>query len=862
MDNEKEFFAEYDSKCSKKKFFLYGGSFLKRLAPYIDREIGNVTGMIIGPSPFSHNILIEDGTEGYSQSWLNLLDKALTAQKPNYFIFDLQRAISILFEENGILASPLKVVKPNDILPKRYQLVDPLLLSRKQRHLLLDQFIAIARKYFDSEHMILLHTTYPRYYVKNNHIQDYTKQKSLKISNGYVTFLKECEKYIVEKTQCHFIDISKFYFGLKEKGKRLTNVIFETYCYEDTVNCIENIICGNGYTSDRPSFKLSMLRRNQYRTSFYTKAFLTFLNHNYFLDHLVASASDAFINKYFQDLLLLDTLDWNDVKKALAESHDLDIKPELFDILYTFSEIRLGNYHSVTEENYAAIFKEGIVTDELIMQLENHLDRFNCIKRQIKSENAGYYFALLHEYDTIKFANQEMIIRPIKIDIFGSCVSRFCFSIDDSEFAVDGYWFHIPTYESNSSKITYPSNIFGETLNWVDKLAKLQLDNGVLDDIKKASGEWLIVDMYSFISPHLYNYNGILFTNTDDKIAKKIHAKKINIFDLYDFDKLMEMSEKWFNLVLEKYNNRIILLNGALTSIWIGDNHTLYFNNIEYPNNNILQKTFEYFAQRLKCYTIDLNPLLIADDTGFFNRAAIHKEDVCYTLTHNVIRNIIINMPKQKHYDHIPGIIQVDRILRLIQTNSLYAMERVFHHTYFDSIVIRMDYQLISLYRKNIAEIYDLRFPDYKTMMQNFSFDDCIGLKKVILEIASNMKPATPVELKTDYSKYKDEEEIYEDISSDYNVQPISKPLNFKCIKTLDGFHLSWDKIENADMYVIHYRNTREGRWKRIVNLSKEVCCYDHVINCDEIWYSLKGYRIVGKYQLFSPKAVLYSTAK
>ncbi len=692
---------------AKHTFFLFGGSFLTKLAPVL-QEKGTVVGQLIGVSPLSRICICQQLRPNEISEWLPLLEAELEKCKAEYLVLDLQTALRGLFYSAGE-----RITASADLLAqlKRPEIaaVDPTTLTKKQIKSAMKRFLKVLTKHFPAEKIILLHTSFPTYWLAGNSLRLLETPFSNK---AHQKFLHNLETHFRNQVaDCRYIDVSRFYFYQKEVGRPLTDVIFEKECYIDVAKRIFCLTEGKNYNPNRPDFSLSLDRYVSYFFTLQKKPQRIFLNAENFLDRLILSADEKFVAAHRDELLLLDRLDWHTPKQITANLETLNPHDLLTKVCAAFHAAINGDY--AADVDYALMFRCEVVPDNLLEHLkEAYAPTARLLPSQINRYNAGYHFAKMQGLDPTPFCTERTVAAPEIIDIFGSCISRTLFNVLDHDFAINRYWFHVPPFEKQNQKVSYPSDIFPEKLSWTDRLVKLQFDCGVFQSIRNSPAKWLVIDLFSLISPNNFQFQNCLYGDFDHRISNALKARKINLFlnpgSFGTHEDMIHAMDPWLELIKEKYGNKIILVTGQRMDHWIGDDDRIYRLKVKSSAcNPLLEQASDYLLSKLNCYCIDIGKHFLPEECGYMRNTPTHKEDLCYFASHALVRHIVDQSPAQKHYDRYPGNIQMAHLQRLAKNNTSAVLQSALPLSELDKAVVSLGEEERSELGEKIANLYD-----------------------------------------------------------------------------------------------------------------------------------------------------------
>ena len=794
-------------KIKNYSYFCFGSCFFTKLQPLL-QERGSLTGSMLGVSPLSElsaSVKTENDTLVY---WLSELDSKLEASNADYFLLNLQNVLQPLLNTGGSFVSASKE-NLKLLTRKEISIVDPILLDKAVIDKALDSLINVIKKHFASNQIILIHTTSSPYWLLGNNLRvDNPPAPDTK----HIQWLGDLEQLFCDKADCRFIDVTRFYFYQKEVGKPLTDETFEKECYIDTANSIFSIAEGGDGKSARPDFALSLDRYVAYYFTLQRKPQRIFLNADYFLDKLVLSSNADFVKKYRQELITLDALDWNNVEKAIKTLQEFKPDSTLTKVCIAFNAV-INDQYTEGNVDYALMFRCEIVPDELIAYLKKeYAPQAGLLPTQINRYNAGYHFAMMTENNPYDYSTKGTVAYPTVIDVFGSCISRTIFNVQDNDFAINRYWFHVPPFEYRNKPVEYKSSLFPAKLSWTDRLVKLQFENGIYQDIENSESKWLLLDLYFLVSPNNFYYKekDCFYGDFDHRVSNLLRAQRVNLLLNPNFfgtvEDLFHAMDSWINIIKKKYGNKIILVTGYRTDYWIGDDDRIYQQPANHdPCNKLLNKASGYIRDKLDCYMLDIGKYFLPDDLGYMRNTPVHKEDACYFAEHNISRYIVDNMPEQKVFSQYDGQNHMAHLERLVKNNSLELLEKALPLSELDKAILKLGYDEMINKHNELAELYD-------KCNWNASLDDIVDsldskeLSKALRKVAKiASKESTADEFPLDYKS---------DAVQFINNFNLPKVI-LKQIKNNRGFvSIRWNAPVDTSVRI--YRSSDKSTWEKI----------------------------------------------
>ena len=816
-------------------YFCFGGSFVRRLLPLL-REKGTVSGELTGISPISQISKSVAQADGPLTCWLPELDAGLADCKADYFVMDLQIALQKLLVSGGRMVN---ATAENQALLTRKLLavVDPVQLPKKTVTAAMEDFANVVLKYFPARRIILIQTHNSPYWLAGNNLRS---DGSPAVDAKHAKWLAEREQQFCQLTGCHLVDVTRFYFYQKEEGRPLTNVIYEKECYLDVAERIFDITRGGDGKAARPNFTYSLDRYTAYCYTIQRKPQRVFLNPEYFLDQLVLSSGDTFIRKYREELIELDELDWSDPAKALAKLNECQPDRELTRVCNAFRAVLEGSY---TDPNvdYALMFRNEVVPEELIAYLKKeYAPKAKLLPNQINRYNAGFHFARMRRRDPAPYVTELTVEEPTVVDIFGSCICRTLFNVQENDFAVNNYWFHVPPFEFRNQPVDIAPDLFPEKPAWTDRLVRQQFERGVYQKIRDSKSRWLLVDLYSLVGPNNYCYGDCIFGDFDNTISKKLKAKKISFLNgqnpIGSREQVIAALDPWINVVTKKYGKRIILVAGQRMDHWIGDDGKIYQVAKSAEGDDFLRRAEEYFMAKTGCYSVDIGGFFLPDELGLMRNTPSHKEDLCYIASHDIVRRIVDTMPKQKRFTRCSGDVHMKHLIRLAKKNSLAVLEQALPLSELDKAVILLGKDRMQNWQTELAKVYDR---GEREMSLEQVITAC-GVREELaaaLRTAALTEPAAAPKFKTGYPKYPEAEGIISKVTADCTL-PKFPDVKFKRFVNDKGeITVTWASPKAERVRI--YRRCKQTGWILLGSSTAESFVDDTVKPRTDYEYSL-----------------------
>lgn len=627
------------------------------------------------------------------------------------------------------------------------------LKNEEETKIHLKEFVKTIKSFFKKKDIILIHLYDSKYCRIGGNIRIFN---DMMFSDGYLAKRKEMESFLLKRLKCNFIQVSKYYFYCKKNGYKASRDLYEPECYEDIQRKIIQYATYHHKIDERPDFELSLNRYIMYKPGLQQKALNIFLNTTRFVENMVLSSSVSFVEKYKDDLLKMNNNNWCIDSKNFAKIDESNTSDEFKQILLAYIEASNGKYNS-KDVCYFQLFQNDVIPQRLMTDIQAFAEKNNyALPIQVNKKNAGYYFSKMTNIPPDQYYNEAYTVSPVVIDIFGSCFSRTAFNVVEFDFAVNHYWFHVPPIQSRNPLVEYNRRLFSEPLSWTDRLVQKQFDGIIEKEISSSKAEWLILDLYSLISPYIYQYEGCIYSDFKKDISRKLGAKKVDLNKLLTFKnkgtECWESFEDFLSLIKEKYGNKIILIDGNRKECWIGDDGTIYRSGVNYSQiNKYLSQMFKFTQAKLGCYAITIADAFLPDEKGLIGRLPSHKQDLYYIELHRIIKGIVRNVPKKRIYHNIRGAVWIRNLLRLSKKNSMAAISAALQLTPLDECILSLGYKYIRRHQYDLAHIYDFERNDIERVINHFDFHENNSLKEKLHKVYNRSIKIPPVKLSPDY---------------------------------------------------------------------------------------------------------------
>ncbi len=709
---------------------LAGGYFANELTPFVKRRISKGTELILLPKT-------DETAEAYIERFISRLKKKLSEYRPKTLILELQSLLELLPEE--------MTKEETEKLDTWFAMI-----------------IKLLRKSFDKSSVYVITTHVPHYYIMGEDRikpapQDSRRKNAAKILRRY-------EKRVAARTEGNAILSTAFYFYRKESGYQINPRHYEEECYRDIAVRIADHVRNGIEIPQEPLFSCSLDRYIRYAgKTIYWNALQTILHGDHLVDRLVLAAPAAFVRKYRKKLIKARKIPYTTTEMWRAElQNSFADAPEFRQILEAF-EAAERNDLADPAISYQEMFRSRIVSRPVLKTIqiygkENHLAEPN----QISARNAGYYYARMMgkpEEEAVTYVAKKTVITPPLLDVFGSCIARTAMRehySGNTSVAVNNYWFQVPPYVESQPTVPYDPAALEGFSGINAQNVYLQLEGKVHASIRESKADWLLVDLYSLDQPHLYQYQGFIFSDFDGDIARRLQCEPVRIMDdptiLGDWETIFRRMDPWIQVIEERYGDHIILLDFRVSSIFQGDDRVLYQTKGEKKakrQRRFYKQAFDYVRDHLQdCYRVKIADDFLPDDTGYQRRSTVHYGYDFYQQVFGLIKKIVYEHPEQKLYTSYDTDVKLQRMIEMLEQNPAAAVRQCFRKK-LDGIVTELPVAMIRENMDTIGTWYEAGLETTKDILRAWqrSWDPALKrqLKKQKKQ-ADAPKPSLPLD--------------------------------------------------------------------------------------------------------------------
>lgn len=698
---------------SNKSYYVVGAYFAKALDPYLAKEFSTKGQTLLYPKE-------QESVARYLQRMTEQIREQMPKDGVDYLVVELQSLLEKLQEPFSEKAEAEAIAA-------------------------LDELWKCIKSSFCGEKIFVIGTNSSGYFiVAEKLIKVVSKRPNLKSA---LKRLNLYEKQLVKKTDGILVNTTESYFYRKLRGRSFRYRYYEKECYLDIAKKLARY-AKTGKPIGRatnPGCRIDRYCKYGGITMEW-KALGEILSREKIVERMILSSPVSFVEQYRSEFLQAMRLPQGTFEEYRDCVRDFFGPNSVFaKILIAFYATNSGRFEE--EISYLEMFREGIVSIEVLKQMRGALIQKRVENPQLlTAQNAGFYYGLLQgkdETEAMTFVKEGVYIRPVTMDVFGTCISRTClreeYSGNDS-LVSNRYWFHVPAYADSQGILSYEEEVFDGLIGVNAHNVRIQFEQVVLDEIATNPAEWLLIDLYGLDSPCAYEYDGFVYTDFEGKVSKRLNATPVEIIRdaslLGDWDTILERMNPWIATVKETYGNRIIMMETCISPYNLGDDNKVYLpRNYKKIKQNVefQKKAFAYVAEKLNCYTIELMHDFCADECGYAKRSKAHASYDFYRETYKLIHHIVYNEPEQKHFCDHDFQVRLQRMTKMLSANKPEQIREFFSGS-LDEVVLNLPLEMIRDNMDLIQMWYGSYYRDAKELLNGWSEEWNAEVKNYLIQ--------------------------------------------------------------------------------------------------------------------------------
>lgn len=568
----------------------------------------------------------------------------------------------------------------------------------------MDRYIALIRQYFDADHIILVKSRCPAWYVTHTHVRKLHK----KSRRAYNKRIKQLEDYFVQEINPYVVDIYSHYFVDFNHKNGFTMSSYEKPFYHHAKRLISTIIRTQ---PEQRVFKeqeyfIRLGRFIKYYNNLFAKNNVSlFMDDSKFLDHLVLQLSREILSEYESDFVEIEARGYGSIEEIL-EKYNFKFAAALRDCLQVVKAVEEGeifeegvNYdviftcHLKIVSRFTELVKEKIEKMDVIRG-ENYINQFNCqlyysalkafqngsaaaLKKQVlsmqtelreknrikelmkqwKGESANklvWYMNVMNEY-----------FKPISVDLWGSCITREILNEDTGRFKIGKYAYRNCFLFAFDEPISYEEKKFEdlslfENSSWRVGYIQSAFHKDLPKQLRTTESKWLLLDFYDLICDIVKYHGGVLTADSEVRGLKffkqiKQECTLTSIEEVLDDAEMKRRFDVFIRFITERYGTNIVFVKADVKTRFLNFRRRLkpirgYTKETLIQKKKFLKKWQDYFENQTDCYVIDYAKDYRADDLCVSGAFMVHYEKEFYEKGYQALNEIVYQEKGKKYY--------------------------------------------------------------------------------------------------------------------------------------------------------------------------------------------------------------------
>ncbi len=559
----------------------------------------------------------------------------------------------------------------------------------------MDRYIELIGKYFDKNHIILVKSRCPLWYVTHTHVRP-LKKKSRRVYNKRI---KQLEDYFIGKTDPYVVDIYSHYYVDFNHKRGYTMSSYEKPFYHHARRLVSMIMRKQPEKrvfQDSEYFVRLGRFIKYYHNLFAKNRTALLMDDNVFLDHLVLQLSREILAEYETDFVEMEARGYGSMEEIL-ENYDFRFAGSLRTCLEVVKAVEEGDIFRENVE-YQAIFEYHLkIADKFTTLVENevkkagllegapHINPFRC---------QHYYHALLAARTGKEKAFQKEVLElgedmreklrlrelvreetkrrgrgipalceamnrfyePIPVDLWGSCITREILNEDDGRFSIGKYAYRNSFLFAFDDPIPYDETNYDdlslfENSEWRLGYIQSAFRKDLPKQLEKTGSKWLLLDFYDLICDITEYHGGYLTADSEVrglKFYKKIKqdCRQTSIQEELTEAEIKKRFDRFLEFVQGRYGENIIFIRADVKTRFL--DYERHFKKIRgYKQETLLKKKEflnrwqDYFQERFGGYVIDYAEKYQADDLCVSGAFMVHYEKEFYEKGYRALKEII-----------------------------------------------------------------------------------------------------------------------------------------------------------------------------------------------------------------------------
>lgn len=559
----------------------------------------------------------------------------------------------------------------------------------------MDRYLELVGRYFDADHIILVKSRCPLWYVTHTHVRKLSK----KSRRAYNKRIKQLEDYFVKKMNPYVIDICSHYFVDFNHKKGFTMSSYEKPFYYHAKRLISMIIRTQPEQRvfrDQEYF-IRLGRFIKYYNNLYAKNNVAlFMDDSVFLDHLVLQLSREILAEYESDLVAIQAAGYGSIDEIL-ENYNFKFSALLHECLRAVRAVEAGDIYDPSVD-YEVIFEYHLKLIDSFMELvKKEIEKTGVIDGEIwinRFHCRNYYHALLLYRGGKQGSLKKLVLNlggsvtekakckellreagretgnllqacmramnryyePVLVDLWGSCITREILNEDDGRFKIGKYAYRNSFLFAFDQPIPYDDSNFHdlslfENSSWRVGYIKSAFHKDLPQQLKQTESQWLLLDFYDLICDVVEYQGGILTADSEVRGLKfykqiKEECRITSIDAVLSDEEIKERFGVFIQFIKERYGKNIIFVKADVKTRFLDFRRSMnpirgYKKETLLKKKKFLNKWQDYFLEHMDCHVIDNARKYHADDLCVSGAFMVHYEKEFYEKGYRQIRKII-----------------------------------------------------------------------------------------------------------------------------------------------------------------------------------------------------------------------------
>ncbi len=560
----------------------------------------------------------------------------------------------------------------------------------------MDRYLELIHPYFDSDHIILVRSRCPLWYVTHTHVRR-LRRKGRK---AYNLRMKEFEEYFIAKTNPYIVDIYSHYYLDYNHKRGMSMTSFERPFYLHARRLISQIIRTKPEQRvfGGQEFFIRFGRFLKYYDNLFAKKNTgLMMDDSRFIDRLILSLGRELLCEYESDIVAIEAAGHESIDEILANynfkfAESLKTCLEVVKAVWEGDIFREGvDYGAIfayklklvdpfTELVRAEVLRRGVISDKLYINRYNVEKYYGLmtrgsglrdaalrkwalslgqdeeergrIRRELMSQRAagaGMYEAC--------FRAMNLYYRPVQVDLWGSCITREILNEDRGRFAIGHYAYRncilfafdepVPSENVDFSDLT----LFGSR-EWQMDYVRSAFRKDLPSRLAETGSEWLLLDFYDLICDVVQYRGGYITADKEVRALKfykqiKDECTLTSVEEVLDDESIRQRFDAFIRFIRERYGKKVVLIRADVKVKFLTYRRELkplkgYKRETLLQKKAFLKKWQDYFEEKMDgYYLIDYADKYRADDLCVSGAFMVHYEKEFYEKGYRALYEIV-----------------------------------------------------------------------------------------------------------------------------------------------------------------------------------------------------------------------------